>query len=145
MRGIALVFVLAGCSPPGDQGLADHIEAGVDTSAVIDLEALAPFEWDRLYVVPPYTTEETFERSGPEWPDRWEWSHTDLRDDRAFLIFALEDEVVSAFDSFMRDGNFVPHPYFQWRPGGVSPDSARFVVMGRDLVLEADLPDRLRE
>ncbi len=138
MRSVAfgLLFGLVGCSPPGDQGLAERIRAATDTSDVLDFEALAPFEWDRMVVAGPYTTKERFEAGGLDWPAHWKWSNISFKDDRAFLVFALEGEIVSAFDYF---GSLGSYPCTQRRLEGIAPEDARFIVQddGR-VILEAD-------
>ena len=47
-------------APPGDQGLSDRIAELVQQApdTTLNLAALAPFHWTRLYIFEPYTTEE---------------------------------------------------------------------------------------
>lgn len=136
-HALALVFaLLAGCNPSDEEVLAVRIAERVaqGEGAVVDMVSLTPFVWDRLYVVGPYTTEEWFEQySGVDWPLWKQWSSIEMRDDRVFLVFVREGEVVSAFDYLRRDGAFEPSVSAPRRdepfgPEGLTPTEARFVV-----------------
>jgi len=129
-RRLALgaLALAAGCTaaPPSDQGLSDSIAAVVQrgSGATLDVRALAPFKWTRMYVVPTYMTEARIEElTGVAWPKWWR-SPEIYNEDRALLIFVDGKRIVTAFDQTNDRGNFIS----AYRAPGFAPDSARFVV-----------------
>jgi hypothetical protein len=130
MRRALAVFVslgvIGGCvshAPPGDQGLSDRIaeltQRVPDTT--LDLAALAPFHWTRLYIFEPYTTRKAAERVlGFDW--QYEWGAIQARDDRVFLVFVDSGRVVAAFEQMYDRGNFAHAA----RGTGYPRDSATF-------------------
>ena len=134
-----LVLALAGCAPPDGDGLAsriaDRVREGDGTT--VDVSALSPFEWDRLHVVGPYHTPETFERETDiDWPLHWRWGHIDLLDDRVLLVFEKGGEAVAALEHHRQNGMIAPTccdlPLYDSEPSGLRPDEAWFVVEVRD-------------
>jgi hypothetical protein len=139
VKHLALIALLglsacATSEAPSDRGLSDRIAAEVERGerATVDLAALAPFEWTRLYVFPPYTTEETAENAlGFPWP--YAWSAVEHDDTRTFLVLVNGEEVVAAFDHSRGHGDFAGLSRTSY-----SPDSARFVVRKQGLLAGGD-------
>jgi hypothetical protein len=130
MRRALSIFVslglLGACvshASPGDQGLSDRIAGLVQRApdTTLNLAALAPFHWSRLYIFEPYTTEEVAERVlGFDW--QYEWGAIEARDDRALLVFVDSGRVVAALEQTYDRGNFAHAA----RGVGYPRDSATF-------------------
>jgi hypothetical protein len=136
-----LVFLIAAClgagcafrDPPGDHGLSDRIADHIRRTPhkILDFETLAPFNWTRLFVFPPYTSEEFAERSlGFDWS--YSWGAIEYRDDRSLLVFVDSGRVVSSFEQTNDRGNFMD----AGRPEGFARDSARFAVIRQDTLMD---------
>ncbi|WP_412069354.1 hypothetical protein [Rubrivirga sp. IMCC43871] len=131
--GVAISLVV-GIPPPDGGGLADRIADRVQQGdgAVVDLAALAPFEWDRLYIVGPYVSQGVFEaQTGVDWPFWWRWGWIDWLDDRVLLVFADEDEAVAAVELERQDGMMTP-TVDGARQRSLRPQDARFIVEFRE-------------
>jgi hypothetical protein len=114
-----------GGNPPDGGRFSDAIAAEVrrGPGTVLDLHALAPFQWTRFFVFGPYRTKNDAERVlGRRWS--YNWSAVEFYDDRSFLVFTDSGRVVAAFDQDNDRGNFMA----LFRSAGYAPDSARFVV-----------------
>jgi hypothetical protein len=105
---LALLGACVSHAPPGDQGLSDRIAELVHLTpdTTLNLAALAPFHWSRLYIFEPYTTKEAAERVlGFDW--HYDWGAIEGRDDRVLLVFVDSGRVVAAFEQSYDRGNFL--------------------------------------
>src|SRR5215218_1862507 len=109
-RGLLLAaMLLAGCGPfwDGIGGSSDEIADAVESGKPFRLADVTDFEWDRLYVIPAYSSQRDVERQlGFHWGDA---EHSDFRttDGGSLLAFVRDGEVVEAFDQDAGDGVFV--------------------------------------
>jgi hypothetical protein len=123
LASCALVLTAA-CRDKGaelQQKLVKTVKQGPGT--VIDMRELTPFEWDRMYVIQPYTPPEAINRQlGFEWAEA-KTSDIQMFDTIILLVFVKGKEVVADVEYKIRDGYF--------RAGGkneFSVEEARFVV-----------------
>jgi len=122
---ISCAFVLtAACRDRGaelEQKLIKTVKR--DPGTVFQMRDLTPFEWDRMYVIQPYTLPEAINRKlGFEWAGA-KSSDIEMFDTIRLLVFVKGKEVVAdveykVWDGFFDDGG--RHEY--------SVEEARFVV-----------------
>lgn len=122
---VALAFaaclVMSACA---DSGLSERITATVEKGAGTKLVMadLTDFDWQRLYIFAPYTTQKQIDRSlGFEWPDP---EGIELHDTFTLLAFVNDGEVVSYVAQPLGQGDFAD--LSEGSPW--TPDSAVFVV-----------------
>jgi hypothetical protein len=102
------------------RAIALRVEEGEGTT--IDLAALAPFDWTRFCAFHPYTTQTMAEEAlGFRWP--YEWSSVEHLDDRNYLVFLKDEDVVAAFDYPRGEGDFA-----SFRATCVARQDAKFIV-----------------
>lgn len=122
---LAVTFSLVASACAGsDAGLSDRItttvERGVGTRLV--MADVTDFDWQKLYVFAPYTTQEQINRSlGFEWRDP---EGIELHDTFTLLAFVNEGEVVGYVAQPLGQGDFTDlSDGSPW-----TPESAVFVV-----------------
>ena len=123
ITSLALVLTVA-CRDLGaelQQKLVRAFKQGPGT--VIDMRELTPFEWDRMYIIQPYTQPEAINRKlGFEWAGA-KTSPIQMFDTIILLVFVKGKEVVADVKYHVGDGYF--------RAAGkneFSVEEARFVV-----------------
>ena len=123
LASFALVLTVA-CRDIGaelQQKLVRTVKQGRGT--VIDMRELTPFEWDRMYVIQPYTQPEAINRKlGFEWT-KAKTSPIQMFDTVILLVFVKGKEVVAVVEYKVGDGYL--------SAGGkneFSVEEARFVV-----------------
>lgn len=119
---IALAVLIPGClrEAPLVSRIESHVAAGHRS---LDLAALTPFAWDRMYVFGPYTDHSRVERTlGFKWP---EYAQTTIAssDSVCLLLFVAEGRIVHWCEQ-PRSVDFVKLA----GPHGYSPSDARFMV-----------------
>lgn len=121
----ALVSACSAASAPGAPGVSDRIAEQIrrEPGRIVDLATLAPFQWSRVYIFEPYTSQRRAERElGFQWTYRW--GAIETLDDRALLVFIDSNRVAGAIEHTIDRGDFT----IAGRPGGFPRDSARFVL-----------------
>lgn len=95
-----------------------------EEDVVIQLGALTPFGWERVYIFPPYATAEQIRGSlGFDWPKAMRIG-IERRDDINLLVFVRDKKVVQ-YVAFPRvHGDFSELA----TPSGFSPGEAVFIV-----------------
>jgi hypothetical protein len=92
---ILTFFLLAGCSSvTHNTDLENSIQSIVKdkNKSQININSLANFEWDKGYLFPPYTAEESMEKQmGVNFKDR---SNIYSRDDIYLLVFVNNEKVI---------------------------------------------------
>jgi hypothetical protein len=108
-RVLLLAAVLfAGCGPffDGVGGSSNDIADAVKAGKPFRLADVTDFDWDRFYVVAPYSSNERVDRRlGFEW-GKAENSDYAMQDGGSLLIFVRGGEVVHAFDQPGIEGDF---------------------------------------
>lgn len=114
-----------GCSVGGSSATSLAITEAVQRGeARLDISALSPGEWDRLFVFAPYTDEEEVMRElGFQWGD-FRRSSIQSSDRVSLLVFTEGVRVVEWFDHPRSMGDFSG----LWRPGGYSRQESVFSV-----------------
>jgi hypothetical protein len=99
-------------------------KAAREPGGVADFAKAAPFDWDRLYVFPPYASAEEAKRElGFSWPTI-EWTGSRNSDQFVLLVFVKGKQVLSWIDFESRKGD--PLDSMKGAPNGrVSGDVAR--------------------
>ncbi|PGZ97836.1 hypothetical protein COE51_13305 [Bacillus pseudomycoides] len=91
------LYLLVGCSLSNVQQnkkLEESIHSVVEnkSESEIDISSLAKFTWDKAFIFPPYTTQESIdEQLGVHYKDL---SNIDMRDDIYLLVFLNEGKVI---------------------------------------------------
>jgi hypothetical protein len=123
LASFALVLTVA-CRDIGDelqQKLVRTVKQGPGT--VIEMRELTPFEWDRMYVIQPYTQPEAINRKlGFEWAGA-KTSPIQMFDSIILLVFVKGKDVVADVDYKVGDGYFSAGGKNEFRV-----EEARFVV-----------------
>jgi hypothetical protein len=92
---LSLFLLLTGCSEvTHNTDLENSIQSIVKdkNKSQINIDSLANFEWDKGYLFPPYTAEESMEKQmGVNFKDR---SNIYSRDDIYLLVFVNNEKVV---------------------------------------------------
>jgi hypothetical protein len=119
------VFALAAAcrdrSAELEQELVKTVKRGPGT--VFQMRDLTPFEWDRMYVIQPYTPPEAInEKLGFEWAGA-KGSNIGSFDTIRLLVFVKGKEVAADVEYSVRDGIFDDGGRHEYSPG-----EARFVV-----------------
>ncbi|MEE6449436.1 hypothetical protein RAH41_02565 [Gottfriedia acidiceleris] len=92
----SLIF-LASCSQSGgmhNKGLEKSISSALEKKSVteIDINSLTDFEWDKAYLITPYTDQETINKQlGVKFKDP---TNMVIRDDIYLLVFLNKNKVV---------------------------------------------------
>lgn len=127
---ISLGLLICGCTRLSDEGFArEKLKAHAQGGKSIDLSDYTLFEWDRLYIFPPYTPSETIKEevgSAVSFPNASSESH-------CLLVFLSGQEIVSAFELERQPVDFAE----LFQEGGYSRSEAVFVIDVRG-------PDRWR-
>lgn len=86
---LILGLAIGGCSDYGDRELGAAIVSQYrrGSGTVLEMQVLAPFEWERLHVFPPYSTAEEIEHELGFPCPREHRARIEERDDVALLLF----------------------------------------------------------
>lgn len=92
---IVSLLLLVGCNQTNyNQKLEESIQSAVnkENTQELDLKSLTDFDWDKAFLFPPYTVQETIdEQLGTKFKDP---SNMDKRDDIFLLVFMKDNKVV---------------------------------------------------
>jgi hypothetical protein len=126
MLGFAVALGAVACSTDGDAqvsaAIAGRFRQGQGTT--LTMSELAPFEWSRLYVFPPYTTPEQIDRELGFACASWQRADIEHRDDVYLLIFVDGPRVTRHVAHNRAKGDFAG----LHRVGGYTRAEAVFVV-----------------
>lgn len=121
------VFAATGCTG-SDRGLEERIAAAaLRDGAILRIEGLTGFAWERLYIFPPYSSQGEIDAElGFEWPAA---ARTGIFDsDRiTLLVFVRGRAVVRHVTQPRGEGDFADVQ----APGGLTPRDAIFAVRRR--------------
>ena len=123
-------MLVLGCGAVGDTELAAKIKQAVEQGdgAVLRMDQLTDFAWDRLHVFTPYTTREQVERElGVAWAG-YDASGIERHDNFTLLLFISAGQVVRSVAFPLGDGDFST----LHRPQGYARAEAIFSVATLD-------------
>ncbi|MQR94168.1 hypothetical protein [Fictibacillus phosphorivorans] len=104
---ILILQLLTGCSRvTHNTDLENSIQTIVKdkNKSQVNIDSLANFEWDKGYLFPPYTAEESMEKKmGVNFKDR---SNINSRDDIYLLVFLNNEKVVQYVEMYRNQSDF---------------------------------------
>lgn len=98
--------LLVSCSQR-DQGISDNISRVLKSDAnQISMSDVTPFEWDELFIFPPYSSEEMVnEALGFAWQE-YDKSGIEYNDGHALLVFIRDDKTAAWCMNPRNNGDF---------------------------------------
>jgi hypothetical protein len=124
---VLTVALLAGaCTVDGDLELSAAIAARFRQGhgTILQMGVLAPFQWERLYVFPPYSSPEQIDRELGFACPSWRRADIDRRDDVTLLVFVADRRITRHLAHNRGKGDFAG----LHRAAGYSRAEAAFVV-----------------
>lgn len=105
-----VVILIASCSESEDNAIETHILSGVSNSKndIIRLDTLVQFDWDRLYILPPYTNTTIMDSRLLSVSDIIKKTYVEMKDDRNVLVFFKGNTFITAITIYLKDMNFSP-------------------------------------
>lgn len=121
-----------GNKPPAPPDLTQAILEATRDTGVVEFAFAFPGEWDRLFIVPPYTSESEARRIvGADWPGYW-GADIATRGDITLVVFLGRTNTVTA-GGIVKRYALDMNPAF--RLGGYGRAEARFRFVDKSAVL----------
>jgi hypothetical protein len=121
LAGLAATLAAACSDGGGERRTSERIAALARDRLPVDMDRVADFSWDRLFVFGPYASAEVVERElGFSWAGA---GAVEAHDDASLLVFVSHGELARHLLHRRGQGDFSGC----YRPGGYARTEARFV------------------